>query len=67
MVNRDELRAEIARKNVSRKHIAEALGISATGLSLKMAGTNEFKESEIKTLVSVLDLSAEDVNRIFLS
>ena len=66
-MNRDELRAEIARKNVSKKHIAEALGISSTGLSLKMSGTNEFKESEIKTLVSVLDLSADDVNRIFLS
>lgn len=66
-MNREELRAEIARKNVTRKHIAETLGLSAAGLSLKLSGVNEFKESEIKALVSVLDLTPADVNRIFLS
>lgn len=66
-MNRDELRAEIARKNVTKKHLAEALGISATGLSLKLSGANEFKESEIKTLAAVLGFTAEDINRIFLS
>lgn len=66
-MNRDELRAEISRKNITRKRIAEALGISPTGLSLKLKGCNEFKESEIKTLVSVLELTPDDVNRIFLA
>ena len=65
-MNRDELRAEIARKNVTKKRIAEELGISATGLALKLSGNHEFKESEIKTLVSVLGLTPDDVNRIFL-
>ena len=66
-MNRDELRAEIARKKITQKRIAEALGLSPTGLSLKLAGNNEFKESEIKALVSVLDLTPDDVNRIFLT
>lgn len=66
-MNRDELRAEIARKNVTRKSIAKALGLSATGLALKLAGNHEFKETEIKTLVTILGLSPDDVNRIFLS
>ena len=66
-MNRDELRAEIARKKITQKRIAEALGLSPAGLSLKLAGNNEFKESEIKALVSVLDLTPDDVNRIFLA
>lgn len=66
-MNRDELRAEIAKKNVTKTKIAEALGISRTGLSLKLSGKHEFKESEIKRLVDVLSLTPDDVNRIFLT
>ena len=66
-MNRDELRAEIAKKNITRKEIADALGISNTGLSLKMSGRHQFKESEIRILVSILGLTPDDVNRIFLS
>ena len=66
-MNREELRAEIARKNVTKAQIAKELGISRTGLSLKLAGNHEFKESEIKRLVTILRLSPEDVNRIFLA
>lgn len=66
-MNRDELRAEIAKKNVTKTQIAEALGISRTGLSLKLSGNHEFKESEIKRLVDVLSLTPDDVNRIFLT
>lgn len=66
-MNRGELRAEIARKNISRKNIANALGISETSLYNKLTGLREFKESEIKALISVLSLSPDDVNRIFLT
>lgn len=66
-MNRDELRAAIAKKNITRKEIADALGISNTGLSLKMSGRHQFKEGEIRILVSILGLTPDDVNRIFLS
>ena len=65
-MNREELRAEIARKNVSKAQIARELGISTSGLWLKMTGEREFKETEIKALVRVLDLTPADVDRIFL-
>lgn len=66
-MNRSELRAEIARKGVSKTSLAEALGISLTSLSMKLKGEREFKESEIQKLVTALSLTAKDVNRIFLS
>lgn len=66
-MNREELRAEIARKNISKKQIAEELGITSTALYNKMSGKCEFKESEIRKLIAILELSAEAVNNIFLS
>ncbi len=66
-MDRAELRAEIARKNLSKTSIAEALGLSLTSLGLKLKGDREFKESEIRKLIDILGLTAEDVNRIFLS
>ena len=66
-MNRSELRAEIARKDISKRAIAEALGISETSLFMKMRGDREFKETEIRKLVEVLALTPEDVQRIFLS
>ena len=66
-MNRAELRAEIARKEISRTSLAEALGISMTSLVMKLKGEREFKESEIQKLIEVLGLTAVDVNRIFLS
>ena len=66
-MNRSELRAEIARKDISKRAIAEALEISETSLFLKMRGDREFKETEIRKLVEVLALTPEDVQRIFLS
>ena len=65
-MNRDELRAEIARKNVPKGKLAEELGLSRAGLALKLSGTNEFRETEIKALIRVLSLTPEDVDRIFL-
>ena len=66
-MNRSELRAEIARKDISKRAIAEALDISETSLFLKMRGDREFKETEIRKLVEVLALTPDDVQRIFLS
>ena len=66
-MNREELRAEIARKQITKRAIAEALGISEAALFLKLRGDREFKENEIRNLVDVLGMTPEDVQRIFLS
>ena len=66
-MNRSELRAAIARKNISKSALAEALGISRTALGQKLNGKREFKESEIRTLFRVLELSPDVFNSIFLA
>lgn len=66
-MDRAELRAEIARKNLSKTFIAEALDLSLTSLNLKLKGEREFKESEIQRLVEIFGWTAADINRIFLS
>ena len=66
-MNRAELRAAIARKNVQKGDLAKALGISRNSLVNKLKGTTEFKESEIQKLIAVLGLTAKEVNHIFLS
>lgn len=67
ILNRAELRAEIARKEISNRTISKELGISEQAFYNKMNGTSEFRESEIKGIVRLLGLTAEDVDRIFLT
>lgn len=65
-MNRAELRAEIARKGISNRSIANQLGISEQAFYNKIGGVREFKESEIKKLIQILELTPERVNEIFL-
>lgn len=67
MMNRSELKADIARKGISNKCIAREIGVSEQTFYNKLNGSTEFKESEIKKLISLLDLSPARVNQIFLS
>lgn len=64
-LDRAELRAEIARKQVTNRAIAAALGISEAAFYNKLCGSSEFKESEIRKLIDFLGMSADTVNRIF--
>ena len=64
-MNYAELRASIARKGITNRHLAEALGISEQSLYNKMQGIREFKNSEIKHISKILGLSMRDVNIIF--
>ena len=66
-MNRAELRAAIARKNIKKAQLAEDLEISRTSLTNKLKGVTEFKESEIQKLIAVLGLTAKEVNHICLS
>lgn len=64
-MNRAELRAEIARKQLTYRAIAAELQISETAFYNKLMERSEFKESEIRKLIELLEMSAETVNRIF--
>lgn len=65
-MNREELRSEIARKQITFRAIALEMGISETALYNKMNGDSEFKESEIRVLIQMLGLTPEKINLIFL-
>ena len=64
-MDRAELRAEIARKQITNRAIAAELGISEAAFYNKLCGKAEFKESEIRKLIDVLKMSADTINRIF--
>lgn len=65
-MDRSELKAEIARKGITNRFIAGELHISEQAFYNKLNGDTEFKESEIKALIKVLDLTPARVNEIFL-
>ena len=64
-MNLPELRAAVARKNMTNRDLASQMGLSRTAFHQKMNGEREFKNSEIKYLAHVLSLSMADVNTIF--
>lgn len=65
-MKQNELRAEMARKGISMNEAQKALKISPTALRRKMKSETEFKASEIKTLMKLLELDLFLVERIFL-
>lgn len=64
-MNCPELRAAIARNDMSFRSIASQLSITEQALNNKMNGKTEFKNSEIKKLSQLLGLSMDAVNYIF--
>ena len=64
-MNIPELRAAVARKNLTNRELARQMGISENALYQKINGIREFKNSEIKYLAGTLSLSMAEVNTIF--
>ena len=46
-VNRNELKAQLVRNNMTSTDLANKLGIKKQSLSLRMQGKIEFRESEL--------------------
>lgn len=67
MVNTKLLEKYIQKNGYRKKFIAEKLGITAYAFSLKISGTNEFKGSEIKILMNLLNLDLEKAQAIFFA
>lgn len=53
MIDRDELRACMARKKLTQEDTARSINISTTAFRLKLIGKREFTEKEIKLLVDL--------------
>lgn len=66
-MNNQLLNDRIEESKLSKNTIAEALGLSRQGLYNKLNGVREFKGSEIKKLIQLLELSDDDQRSIFFA
>jgi DNA-binding XRE family transcriptional regulator len=66
-VNPIEFKIAQIRAGVSKEDIAKFLGINPTTVYRKFNGESDFTLSELRTLKKVLNLSKDDVDRIFFS
>lgn len=53
-------------RGVTQGEAAAALGISSTSLSSKANGKTPFKQSEIKKMVEIYDMTDEEIREVFL-
>ena len=67
MTNTELLQECIKRSGLKKGKIAEALGKTINTFSRKLAGKQDFTESEMRTLARVLNLSAEEMIAIFFA
>jgi hypothetical protein len=54
MIDRNEIKACMARNGLRQKDVAQHLGITLTCFNLKMTNKRLFNEKEISSLVSIL-------------
>lgn len=66
-MNVDDLRAEIARRNLSVPKLAELIKIDKKTLYTRMNGETSFKQEEISAIAKVLELSSEKIMSIFFA
>lgn len=57
----------IENSKLTKSAIAEGLGLTRQGLHNKLTGLREFKGSEIKKLIQMLDLSEQEQQAIFFA
>lgn len=67
MTNTKELRDIIKTKGVKYYHIADELGITPYSLQKKIDGITDFKGREIAKISKLLQLTVEEMNRIFFA
>lgn len=50
------VKAEMARRNVTQRQVAEALGIAQTQVSRRLLGRISFNVDELQTVANLLDI-----------
>ena len=66
-MNRYYLEYLLKQNNTSIQELGEKLNLSYQCIKLKVNGTNEFKLSEIRKIISLFNLSEEDVMKTFFN
>lgn len=67
MFDKNEFRSMLAKNGDNQGDLANMLGLSSSGLSVKVKGTVDFKRNEIELMILRYNLSPEDVQRIFFA
>lgn len=67
MTNVTLLRAKITESGLKLLYIAEQLGMTPQGLSVKLKDGTDWKSSQIVVMKKLLNLTDDEVNRIFLA
>lgn len=67
MLDKNELKAAMARYGDRQENLATTLGLTASGLSVKINGTVDFKRNEIELIMLRYNLTPEEVQRIFFA
>ena len=66
-MNKDELKAQIVRKNRTANQLCSAIGISRTAWFRKLNGKSQFTLKEIINIREELDLDDKQTNIIFFN
>lgn len=67
MTNTKKLRALILERGLTQEQVAANLRITSASLNYKINNKREFKASEIKALVELLNIPDGDVSMIFFT
>ncbi len=67
MTNTSKLQGKMREKGFSLVGLAGKMGLSATGLFNKVHNYQEFRVSEVQTIVTLLNLNKEETQEIFFS
>ena len=67
MTDKNLLYYFVKRAGFKNKDIAEALGITASGYTLKISNKSDFRQSEIKTISDLIGLTVEERDRVFFA
>lgn len=66
-MNMAELKAAMARKNISTPQLANLLKISKKTIYSRFSGETDFSLSEIRKIAVILELSNDDIMVIFFA
>lgn len=67
MINTSKLKAKIVENGLLQEQVAMQLGMTSATFNYKLNNKTEFKGSEIKMLIVILHLTADEVMGIFFA
>ena len=67
MINSAKLKAKLVEMDLAQEAVAIQIGMSSATFNYKLNNKREFKASEIEKLISVLNLTPDEVSSIFFA